>query len=446
MEENNIAKGGFEEPEFDLDNSMPTIIKVIGVGGGGGNAVSHMYKQNIKGVSFVVCNTDKQALKSSPVPQRLVLGINTTKGLGAGNKPEVARRAAEESKEEIAKLFDDDTQMAFITAGMGGGTGTGAAPVVARIAKEKGILTVGIVTIPFIFEGEKKILKALNGADEMRKNVDALMVINNERLADIYGELGFLDAFGKADDILTIAAQSISELITTEGRINLDFNDVNTTLRNGGVAIVSSGYGEGEYRMTKAIKDALNSPLLKNRDVYDSKHILVNIYFSQNASKENMFKMEEIREMDEFMKEFAPGVDVIWGAAMDNTLGDKLKVTILASGFDVSFGKEGDITSKPTVADTKIPAGDKTDKDKLKEAYGQSKVAEIEQTGRRRYYKILTADDFDDDDVIRELEKSPTFTRSNKIMVKKAAAEGKAESQDGAEQGPKQSENVQIVF
>ena len=274
-------------PNFvNTANEMPTIIKVIGVGGGGNNAINHMYGQNIKGVSFVVCNTDRQALNGSPVPTKVLIGPETTKGLGAGNRPEVAREAAEESANEIAALFDDDTRMVFITAGMGGGTGTGAAPVVARIAREKGMLTIGIVTIPFFFEGEKKILKALDGADEMKKYVDALMIINNERLTEIYSELNFLNAFGKADDTLSIAARSISELITSEGRINLDFNDVNTTLRDGGVAVISSGYGDGERRMTKAIEDALNSPLLKNRDVYGSKRILVNIYFSREAKQE----------------------------------------------------------------------------------------------------------------------------------------------------------------
>lgn len=224
---------------------LPTIIKVVGVGGGGSNAISHMYAQNVSGVSFVVLNTDRQALNTSPVPERLLIG----NGLGAGNKPEVAKQAAEESADEISALFDDDTKMVFITAGMGGGTGTGAAPVVAKIARDKGILTIGIVTIPFLFEGTKKILKALAGADEMQKYVDALLVINNERLTEIYPDLDFDNAFGKADDTLTIAARSISELITTEGRINLDFNDVNTTLRDGGVAVISTGYGEGDERV-----------------------------------------------------------------------------------------------------------------------------------------------------------------------------------------------------
>ncbi len=270
---------------FVDENRDEVIIKVIGVGGGGDNAVNHMYEQGIRKVSFVVCNTDKQALNNSVVPNRLLIGPNITKGLGAGNNPELARQAAEESAEEIARLFDDETKMVFITAGMGGGTGTGAGPVVARIAQEKGLLTIGIVTIPFFFEGEKKIFKALDGAEEMSKYVDALLVVNNEQLTEIYPDLDWMNAFGKADDTLSNAARSISELITCDGYMNLDFNDVNTTLRNGGAAIISTGFGEGEHRVTKAIEDALNSPLLKNKDIFGSKRLLFNLYFSREADQ-----------------------------------------------------------------------------------------------------------------------------------------------------------------
>ncbi|MGN0211706.1 MAG: cell division protein FtsZ [Muribaculaceae bacterium] len=411
-------------PQFvNMDKDMPTIIKVIGVGGGGNNAINHMYEQDIKGVSFVVCNTDRQALYGSPVPKKVLIGPNTTHGLGAGNRPEVAREAAEESAEEIAALFDDDTRMVFITAGMGGGTGTGAAPVVARIAKEKGVLTIGIVTIPFFFEGEKKILKALDGADEMKKYVDALMVINNERLTEIYSELNFLNAFGKADDTLSIAARSISELITSEGRINLDFNDVNTTLRNGGVAVISSGYGEGERRVTRAIEDALNSPLLKNRDVYGSKRILVNIYFSRNAKQ--AFVMDEMKEMHEFMSNFAPEVDVIWGVAFDETLGEKIKVTILAAGFDVTLRNEsphssGKTERKSAASIIDEPAHD--GRERLEDIYGQEKVSQTEQIRARARYKVLTPDEFDDDAVIQEIEKNPTLHRDTKSIGKKPVA------------------------
>ena len=284
---------------FIDDAPNDVIIKVIGVGGGGDNAVNHMYEQNINKVSFVVCNTDRQALRNSPVPTKLLIGPTTTEGLGAGNDPEIARLAAEESADDIAALFDDQTKMVFITAGMGGGTGTGAAPVVARIAQEKGMLTIGIVTIPFFFEGEKKILKALDGAEEMSKYVDALLLVNNEQLTEIYADLNWLNAFGKADDTLSNAARSISELITCDGYMNLDFKDVKKTLEHGGAAIISTGYGEGDHRVTRAIEDALNSPLLKNKDIYGSKRLLFNLYFSRQA--ENEFKMGEATELSNFI-------------------------------------------------------------------------------------------------------------------------------------------------
>ena len=259
----NIAKDvNLVEPTSS--KALPPIIKVVGVGGGGNNAINHMYNQGISDVTFVVCNTDAQALKNSPVPTKVQIGD----GLGAGNDPEKGRQYAEDDADKIAEIFNDDTKMVFITAGMGGGTGTGAGPVVARIAKEKGLLTVGIVTIPFLFEGRKKILKAFDGADEMAKYVDALLIINNERITEIYADLDFINAFNKADDTLSTAARSISEIITCDGYINLDFNDVNTTLRGGGTAIISAGYGEGEGRVGKAIEDALNSPLLRNRNIF----------------------------------------------------------------------------------------------------------------------------------------------------------------------------------
>ncbi|MBR5672812.1 MAG: cell division protein FtsZ [Muribaculaceae bacterium] len=398
---------GFQDKE-----KARTIIKVMGVGGGGNNAINHMYMQNIEGVSFVVLNTDRQQLNQSPVPNRVLLGPNTTHGLGAGNVPDVARRAAEESESEIAALFDDDTKMVFITAGMGGGTGTGAAPVVARIAHEKGVLTIGIVTIPFLFEGTKKILKAIAGADEMGKYVDALLVINNQRLTEIYKDLDFTNAFGKADDTLTIAARSISDLITVEGKINLDFNDVNTTLRNGGAAIISSGYGTGERRVTKAIGDALESPLLKNRDVYGSQKILMNFYYNPNS--ESPLRMEEMNEIQEFMANFDEAVDVIWGMAFDTSLEDQIKVTVLASGFNVSLEGETDNTQTqyaPTkrVAATVEPAASAAKR--LEEEYGVQAINDFALNQNRARYFVLTPDQMDDDDVIDLLEKTPTYGR-----------------------------------
>ena len=324
---NNHTILDFGEPE--KENS---IIKVIGVGGGGGNAVNHMYREGIHDVNFVLCNTDSKALCDSPVPTRLQLG---KEGLGAGNRPERARQAAEESVEDIRRMLNDGTKMVFITAGMGGGTGTGAAPVVAREAKSMGILTVGIVTIPFIFEGNKKIDQALDGVEEISKHVDALLVINNERLREIYPELNVLSAFEKADNTLSVAARSIAEIITMHGIINLDFRDVCTVLKDGGVAIMSTGYGEGENRVTKAINDALHSPLLNNNDIFNSKKVLLSISFC--AEKEgDMLMMEEMNEVHDFMAKFHDDVETKWGLSTDQSLDKRVKITILATGFGIS--------------------------------------------------------------------------------------------------------------
>ena len=267
-----------------MTTTPDAIIKVIGVGGGGGNAVSNMYKEGIHNVSFVLCNTDMQALNGSEVPMKLLLGRTTTCGLGSGDQPERGRKAAEESEEEIRKMLSDGTKMAFITAGMGGGTGTGAAPVIARISKEMGILTVGIVTIPFQFEGQFKIVQALEGVEAIAKNVDALLVINNEKVRELYSEIGLKIsvAYAKADETLTIAAKSIAEIITIQGVQNLDFADVKTTMTDGGVALMSNGYGEGEGRLQQAIDQALSSPLLNNNDVFNAQRILFNIYSSHD--------------------------------------------------------------------------------------------------------------------------------------------------------------------
>ena len=396
---------GFQDKE-----NTRTIIKVMGVGGGGNNAINHMYMQNIEGVSFVVLNTDRQQLNESPVPNRVLLGPNTTHGLGAGNIPETAKRAAEESESEIAALFDDDTKMVFITAGMGGGTGTGAAPVVARIAHEKGVLTIGIVTIPFLFEGPKKILKALAGADEMGKYVDALLIINNQRLTEIYSDLDFTNAFGKADDTLTTAARSISDLVTVRGVINLDFNDVNTTLRNGGAAIISSGYGTGERRVTKAIEDALESPLLKNRDVYGSRKILMNVYFNPNSGSPLL--MKELNEIQEFMANFDQEVDVIWGTAHDLNLEEQIKVTVLAAGFNVSLDKEAPVQNVPQRRESiSVPNTVTDNSGRLIKEYGEEAITKQALAQNRARYIVLTPEEMDDDDVIDMIEKTPTYKR-----------------------------------
>ncbi|MBQ7042123.1 MAG: cell division protein FtsZ [Muribaculaceae bacterium] len=434
--------------DFVFASGEETIIKVIGVGGGGNNAINHMYAQGIKNVSFVVCNTDRQALDHSPVPNRVLIGPNITKGLGAGNKPEMAKLAAEESSEQIDALFNDNTKMVFITAGMGGGTGTGAAPVVARIAKERGLLTIGIVTIPFLFEGEKKILKALDGADEMSKYVDALLVINNERLTEIYRDLDFINAFGKADDTLSTAARSISELITCNGHINLDFNDVDTTLRNGGAAIISSGYGEGENRVTKAINDALNSPLLKNRDIFGSKKLLFNLYFSREA--EHKFVMDEAQELTDFISNLDSGVDVIWGVAFDESLGDKIKITILAAGFDVTIRDDAKTKRAPRTLFPSKPEPPR-ELDRLIDEYGTEKINEIQNVKDRARYIILQPEQMDDDSVVEKLEKTPAFNRDKKVAdeiksgVKKVAVADE-DAQFEQESNPSTDNRISINF
>lgn len=316
--------------EFDFPgNKAANIIKVIGVGGGGGNAVKNMYSQGIQDVSFAICNTDSQALNRADVPVRIQLG-NT--GLGAGGKPEVGRAAAEESLDQLEALFKDDTKMVFITAGMGGGTGTGAAPVIAKIAKDMGILTIGIVTIPFLFEMRPKIVKAIKGVNEMKANVDALLVINNERLREIYadGITTAKDAFNKADDILATATKSIAEIITIEGTINRDFCDVQTIMKDGGSAIMAMGKAKGKYRIQNAILDALNSPLLNNSDIEKAQKLLYIIY----SSKDSPILIDELSELDAFMEELDTNIEVIWGLYDDDSLEEYVKITIIATGFN----------------------------------------------------------------------------------------------------------------
>ena len=409
--DNNILLD-FGEPE--KENS---IIKVIGVGGGGGNAVNHMYREGIHDVTFVLCNTDNQALNDSPVPVHLQLG---KEGLGAGNKPEKARAAAEESLEDIKNMLNDGTRMAFITAGMGGGTGTGAAPVIARVSKEMGILTVGIVTIPFRFEGDRKIDQALDGVEEMSKHVDALLVINNERLREIYPELTVLDAFGKADDTLSVAAKSIAEIITVHGLINLDFNDVKTVLKDGGVAIMSTGYGEGEGRVKKAIDDALNSPLLNENDVFNSKKILLSISFAGNKDGTGSLMMEEMNDVNDFMAKFGNDFEIKWGLATDPELGKKVKVTILATGFGIdrvdgmSSHRQRHNTQEEA---TRIAAEQEAEAkrmDRRNRYYGGD--GQTRRYKRRPHIYLFRPEDLDNDDVISAVEQTPTYKRTREIL------------------------------
>ena len=320
-----------------VKDTMQGIIKVIGVGGGGCNAVRNMYNEGVEGVTYAVCNTDSQSLSRSPVPVKIMLGES---GLGAGANPELGKKEAEANINDIMKLLSDGTKMVFVTAGMGGGTGTGAAPVVAGVAKEMGLLTVGVVTIPFYFEKKRKIIKALKGVDELRKNVDALLIVNNERLCDVYAdsELSVKEAFQRADNILMDAVKGISELITmpSDGGIKSDFRDVETTMRNGGGAIMAMGRASGEHRVQKAIVDALDSPLLYGNDIGKAKRILFNIY----ASDEYPIYVRELQEIDDFFDELDPNIDVIWGTATDDTLGEDAKVTILATGLEDDLSNE----------------------------------------------------------------------------------------------------------
>ena len=321
----------------EVKDQMQGIIKVVGVGGGGCNAVRNMYNEGVEGVTYAVCNTDSQSLSRSPVPVKILLGKS---GLGAGGNPDKGRDEAETNINDFVKLLSDGTKMAFITAGMGGGTGTGAAPVIAGVAKDMGILTVGVVTIPFAFEKKRKIIKALKGVDELRKNVDALLIVNNERLCDVYSDsdIPMKEAFVRADNILMNAVKGISELITlpSDGGIKSDFRDVETTMKDGGGAIMAMGRANGDHRVERAILNALDSPLLYGNDIEKAKRILFNIY----ASDEHPIFVRELQEIDDFFDQLDPNIDVIWGTATDDTLGEDIKVTILATGMENRLEEE----------------------------------------------------------------------------------------------------------
>lgn len=406
-------------PFMEEEYKIPPIIKVIGVGGGGGNAVNYLYSQGIENITFMVCNTDKQALRKLKVPTKILMG----EGLGAGDDPEVGRKAAEDAADNIRDVLQDETNMVFITAGMGGGTGTGAGPVVARIAKEAGMLTIGIVTIPFFFEGERKILKALEGAEEMRKHVDSLLIINNERLTEIYKDLTIVNAFSKADDTLANATRSIAQIINTEGYINADFNDVRTTLKDSSTAIISTGYGEGEHRVTKAIEDALNSPLLRNSDIRSSKRLLFYMYCNPEA--ENVVTMAEMNEITQFSANLSKNIGIKWGACWDKSLGEKVKMTILASGFDITIADKKDTeddvitfgADRPdTRANTAHTVADKKENEDIKSLiaseYGEDKMTSHSQEMARKKYVVLKPSQFDNDEAIAMFDKIPAYNRN----------------------------------
>ncbi|MDO4715878.1 MAG: cell division protein FtsZ [Bacteroidales bacterium] len=403
--------------EFNLDSEKDpnAIIKVVGVGGGGGNAVNHMYRQGIHNVNFVVCNTDRKALEDSPVQHRLQLG----EGLGAGNKPEVACEAAEAALEAIRDLFRDGTKMAFITAGMGGGTGTGAAPIVAREAKSMDVLTVGIVTIPFKFEGNRKIDQALDGVERIAEHVDALLVINNERLREIYADLSLDDAFEKADDMLTIAARSIAEIIAVHGKVGVDFNDVRTVLKDGGIAIMSMGMGEGDNRVEEALKEALHSPLLNNNDIFNSKKILLSVSYNPDKETGRPLMMHESDQIDAFMSRFnEKDYEFKWGMSHDESLGKKVKVMLLATGFGVEavsplFKRA---PAKTLTPDLQIEEEKKREADELRRRSYYENTNGTNRVRRRYNNFIFSEADIDNADVILAVESSPTYRRSTDTL------------------------------
>ena len=414
---------------FAIPTDAPRIIKVIGVGGGGSNAVENMYNKGIHNVSFVICNTDIQALNHSNIPMKVQLGETVTEGLGAGNDPAVAHMAAEESREQIERLFNDGTKMAFITAGMGGGTGTGAAPVVAQIAKEMGILTIGIVTIPFKFEMGKKIKQALRGVSEIAKHVDALLVINNERLLDIYPKLDIEEGFRKVDDVLTTATKSIAEIITARGTINLDFRDVKKVLKNGGVAIMSYGIESGEERLAKAFDKAMNSPLLNNNDIYKSKKILFNIYYSPNEP----MLVEEINAVNDFMEKFKDdNIEVIWGLSKDHNLLDgEVKVTILATGF----GMKNIPGMEPLIAEEEAKEEEISREEKAKRQAEEKAISEMEKAFYKEEYKVFIFDDasLNNEEIISAVDNSPVYKRTiQELEMLKGIAAGTTQTEEAA--------------
>lgn len=426
--------------QFDLPTDSPKIIKVVGVGGGGCNAVNHMYNEGIDGVAFMVCNTDSKALNDSPVPNKLQLG----KGLGAGNKPEKGREEAENSIDEIRERLSDGTLMVFITAGMGGGTGTGAAPVIARVAKEMDILTVGIVTIPYQWEGDKKIDQALDGVEEISRHVDALIVIKNDKLSEIYGEMGFEDAYDHADDIVLVAAKSIADIITMHGKINLDFNDVRTVLKDGGVAIMGTGYGSGEGRVSKAIQDAQTSPLLNNNDIFNAKKVAICISYSSQSQ----LQMNEMDEVKEFMSRFSRDIETKHGVEKDESLGDQVKITLLATGFGMQ-----DIHIKEM--DDRLAAHSEEELEKLAEEEERKRARRARYYGqdinsastriRRRHIYLFRPEDLDNADIISMVEGTPTGLR-DKATLNSIRQKAEADMQQATEEAQELQEGGVISF
>ena len=408
MDTNNVMN-------FNFPTDPAKIIKVIGVGGGGVNSVNYMYECGIHGVNFAVCNTDAQSFKNVNVPVKVVLGS----GLGAGGEPEIGKKEFEKSEVEVENLLNDGTKMIFIAAGLGGGTGSGAGPMLAKMAKEKGILTVGIVTIPFEFELIPRIIKALDAVEEMNRNVDALIVINNERLATFYPDFDIDEAFKKPDEVLAMAVKSIAEIITVKGVINRDFNDVTTTMKNSGIALVSYGFGSGENRLDNAIQEALDSPLLNNNDVYNAKRILIYISFR----KDSHVKLGELKFVRDFMGRFDRHIKMSWGYGTDESLSpdQEIKFTIIATGFGLDAVPE---------------IREKMDENKLLEIQRENEERQKNENRVRDFYSdrgkssikvnrvlqssiiVLTQDELDDDSLITFMENNPTYNRDPKEIEK----------------------------
>ncbi|MDM8161033.1 cell division protein FtsZ [Labilibaculum sp. K2S] len=397
--------------DFSLQETESSIIKVIGVGGGGGNAVNYMYKQGIKDVDFVICNTDAQALETSEIPVKIQLGESLTEGRGAGNKPERGEQSAIENLEDIIEVLADNTKMVFITAGMGGGTGTGAAPVIAKAAKEMGILTVGIVTIPFRFEGRQRLHQAIEGINKLKENVDSLLVINNEKLSEIYGDLKLSTAFSKADDVLATAAKGIAEIITLHGYINVDFEDVKTVMTNSGVAVMGSASAEGEDRAVTAIREALTSPLLNSNDVRGARNILLNI-----SSGQEEVTMDEVGQITDYVQEaVGDSATIIWGTGQDLALGNKVSVTIIATGFDNGLIPEE--KAIPKVASFQAGRGRTSAADQIKN------ILEEEANEKSEENKLILTDLRDAE--IDEIENIPAYKRKLKNIDNQKFQSGK---------------------
>ncbi|WP_171595369.1 cell division protein FtsZ [Marinifilum caeruleilacunae] len=387
--------------DFSLPENESSIIKVIGVGGGGGNAVNYMFQQGIKDVDFVICNTDAQALENSQIPVKIQLGESLTEGRGAGNKPERGAQSAIENIEDVNEVLADNTKMVFITAGMGGGTGTGAAPVIAKAAKEQGILTVGIVTIPFRFEGRQRLNQAIEGINKLKENVDSLLVINNEKLSEIYGDLKLSTAFAKADDVLATAAKGIAEIITLHGYINVDFEDVKTVMTDSGVAVMGSASAEGEDRSVNAIREALTSPLLNSNDVRGARNILLNI-----SSGEEEVTMDEVGEITDYVQEaVGDSASIIWGTGQDLALGNKVSVTIIATGFE-----NGGITEEVEKPKTSAFRGGRGTAQQTRMPLDED-IPEVEE-------KKTVLTDLKDAE-IDELENIPAYKRKQKKLEQK---------------------------